>query len=233
MQPQRTRSTQRRNSDLYRLVRVFRRSGAPASLLRHSGAPGRENPESCHGSARRPVKQDSGSPLCGARNDGGRIALTRVRNDGAGTKRPGVSRGFTLIEVLVALAVIAIGLLAVLAVASQGTRISSELQQRNFANWVAQNEIARLHLDPKWPKLGDSNDDVEMASQKWHWEATVEKTQDPDLRRVTITVSLASQPDQSVTKMIAFIGRPPPEPVALPTPSPAGASGAAAHGTSP
>ncbi len=148
-------------------------------------------------------------------------------------KRSIPPRGFTLIEVLVALAVIAIGLLAVLAVASQGTRVSSELQQRNFANWVAQNEIARLHLNPKWPDLGDSNDDVEMATQKWHWEATVEKTQDPDLRRVTIVVSLASDPDQPVTKMIAFIGRPPPEPVALPTASPAGASGAAPQGTPP
>lgn len=131
---------------------------------------------------------------------------------------------------LVALAVIAIGLLAVLAVAARGTRISTELEQRNFANWVAQNEIARMHLDPQWPALGKSNDDVEMVNQKWHWEATVEKTQDPDLRRVTVSVSLASDQDHPITQMIGFIGRPPPQPVALPTASPPGVSSATAQG---
>lgn len=136
------------------------------------------------------------------------------------------NRGFTLIEVLVALAVIAIGLLAVLSVAARGTHVSAELQQRNFAGWVAQNELARMHLAAQWPDLGESNDEVDFATQKWRWDADVEKTQDPDLRRVTITVALAAAPDKVITRMIGFIGKPSSKPVPVPVVgAPSGGSG--------
>jgi general secretion pathway protein I len=127
-----------------------------------------------------------------------------------------VARGFTLIEVLVALAVIAIGLLAVLAVAARGTHVSAELQQRNFAGWIAQNELARLRLNPKWPDLGKANDEVDFAHQKWRWDAEIKKTQAPNLRRVTITVALADQPDEAVTRVVGFIGKHPEKPVMAP-----------------
>jgi general secretion pathway protein I len=141
--------------------------------------------------------------------------------------RAGAARGFTLIEVLVALVVIAIGLLAVLSVAARGSHISAQLEQRNFANWIAQNEMARLRLNPQWPDIGAANDEVEFANQKWRWDAKTVKTSDPDLRRVTITVALAAKQDESITRLIGFIGKAPPKPVLPPIAgsAPAGASG--------
>lgn len=126
------------------------------------------------------------------------------------------SRGFTLIEVLVALAVIAIGLVAVLAVAARNGRIDAGLEQRTFAAWVAENQLERMRLATTWPGIGESDGKVELADQHWHWKAKVEKTQDPDLRRVTLSVSIENAQDKPITRLIGFIGRPLSKPVGLP-----------------
>ncbi|HYW75204.1 MAG TPA: type II secretion system minor pseudopilin GspI [Gammaproteobacteria bacterium] len=130
--------------------------------------------------------------------------------------RPGhpsrTESGFTLIEVVIALAIIAIGLTAVVAIAARSGRVDASLQQRTFAAWVATNRMTRLRTDSHWPDLGTQDGKVKLADQKWHWKATVKKTQDPDLRRVTIDVSTADKPDDSVTELIGFIGKPLPKP---------------------
>jgi len=120
--------------------------------------------------------------------------------------------GFTLIEVVVALAIIAIGLAAVVAIAARSGRIDADLQQRTFAAWVATNRMTRLRIDQHWPDLGTQDGKVKLADQQWHWKATVVKTQDPDLRRVTIDVGTPSKPDETVTELIGFIGKPLPKP---------------------
>lgn len=127
-----------------------------------------------------------------------------------------IETGFTLIEVLVALAVIAIGLVAVLAVAARSGRVDSNLQQRTFAAWVASNQIERMRLASKWPGLGTSDGKITLADQKWHWKAKVAKTEDPDLRRVTLSVATEAKPDDPVTRLLGFIGRPSSEPPSLP-----------------
>lgn len=127
--------------------------------------------------------------------------------------------GFTLIEVLVALAVIAIGLLAVLSVAARSTHVATTLQQRNFAGWVARNRLAHFRLAPEWPDTGETYGNVDFANRTWHWKAEVAETQDKALRRVTLTISLADEPDTSITRLVGFIGKPPGKAVALPTPT--------------
>lgn len=127
-----------------------------------------------------------------------------------------IERGFTLIEVLVALAVIAIGLVAVLAVAARSGRVDFELQQRTFAAWVASNQMERMRLATSWPGIGSSDGKITLADQHWHWKATVEKTEDPDLRRVTLSVAPEDKPDDPVTRLLGFLGRPPSKPPSLP-----------------
>ncbi len=130
--------------------------------------------------------------------------------------RPRTERGFTLIEVLVALAVIAIGLVAVLAVAARSGRVDFELQQRSFAAWVASNRMERMRLATTWPSIGTSDGKVTLAGRDWHWKAIVAKTADPDLRRVTMSVATAAAPDDSITQLLGFLGRPLSKPVGLP-----------------
>lgn len=124
--------------------------------------------------------------------------------------------GFTLIEVMIALAVIAIGLLAVVAVAGRSSTIQADLESRAFAQWIAANKLSELRLSPQWPKIGVSDDDLTFGGRKWHWKVTIAGTPDTDLRRATVSVALAASPNQPVTQLVGFIGRPNPEPVQPP-----------------
>jgi len=127
------------------------------------------------------------------------------------------TRGFTLIEVLVALAVIAIGLLAVLAVGARSGRVAAGLQERTFADWVANNEITRVRASRKWPGVGESDGKSTLAGRDWHWHATVDGTADPDLRRITVTVSPADDHDDTLTQLVGFIGKPSAHPTGRPS----------------
>lgn len=130
--------------------------------------------------------------------------------------RPRAEHAFTLIEVLVALAVIAIGLLAVVAVAARSGRIQAGLEDRALAGWIAENRLTQLRLSPEWPAIGDSDDDLTFADRKWHWEVTVDGTPDKDLRRVTVKVALAASPHQPYSVLVGFIGKPDEAPLGPP-----------------
>jgi general secretion pathway protein I len=118
------------------------------------------------------------------------------------------NRGFTLIEVLIALAVLAIALAAVIKTAGQSTFVSGELRDRTFANWVAMNELTSVRLNGEWPTSDSFNGDADMAGQKWHWVVDVSKTDDPDLIRLDVKVSNAQKPDDVVSTVTGFMGRP-------------------------
>lgn len=117
-------------------------------------------------------------------------------------------RGFTLIEVLIALAFLALAMSAIIATVGVSIRDAAELQDETFAHWVAMNELTTLRLAPAWPALGTQTGNAEMAGQKWNWQAAVSTTQDPDLLRVDIDVSNAVSPGTVSASLVGFIGRP-------------------------
>ncbi|MGA9851559.1 MAG: type II secretion system minor pseudopilin GspI [Gammaproteobacteria bacterium] len=118
------------------------------------------------------------------------------------------ARGFTLIEVLIALAVLAIGMIAVISTAGTSTRQAGELRDDTFAHWVAMNELTTLRLAPAWPDIGTQKGNAEMAGLKWNWQVTASTTSDPDLLRVDIDVSSALVPNTVVSSLTGFLGRP-------------------------
>ncbi len=77
--------------------------------------------------------------------------------------------GFTLIEVLVALAIVAIGMAAVLGTLTSSASTVFYMRDKTLANWVALNHIAEQRLQPQMPQLGNTDGDVDFAGQKWHW----------------------------------------------------------------
>lgn len=117
--------------------------------------------------------------------------------------------GFTLIEVLIALAFLAIAMSAIIATVGSSIRNAAELQNKTFANWVAMNELTTLRLAPAWPAVGTHNGTAQLAGQSWSWQAKISTTQDPDLLRVDIDVSNALTPDVDAASLTGFIGRPP------------------------
>ena len=113
--------------------------------------------------------------------------------------------GFTLIELMVALAVLAIGMTAALHSTSQAGYAGTFLKQKTIAHWVASNQAAELAINKEWLKPGITNGTEIMAKQTWHWETEVKNTGVPELRLVTIRVTLDGEEKAS---LITFLGKP-------------------------
>ena len=97
-------------------------------------------------------------------------------------------RGFTLIEVLIALAVVALALLGLTRVAALQVRDFDALRERTFAGWVAANVLEETRLAASMPSTGRSDGRVEFAARAWRWTRDVSTTPDPSVRRVDIRV---------------------------------------------
>ena len=100
--------------------------------------------------------------------------------------RPG--RGFTLIEVLVALAIVTIGMAAVLGTLSTSANTISYLRDKTFSQWVALNQIANLRLSGQMTRTGNSDGDTDYAGRKWHWRQEVNATEIPGVVRIDVHV---------------------------------------------
>jgi len=120
------------------------------------------------------------------------------------------AKGFTLLEVMVALAVIALALAAATSAVSGNIRNASGLQQRTYAHWVAMNKLTEMQLANQWPATKTTKGSSLMAKQEWYWSATITKTPDGfDLiRKVDITVRLNEDDESSLITLTGFVGRP-------------------------
>ena len=117
------------------------------------------------------------------------------------------SRGFTLLEILVALAVLAISLGALVKMAAESANNVAYLRDRTLAAWVANNKINETLLSKGWPALGLSQGTASMAEQQWRWRLKVSNTSDPDLRRLDVVVG-ADGTAEAITELTAFMRRP-------------------------
>jgi len=115
--------------------------------------------------------------------------------------------GFTLIEVMVALAIIALSLLAVAGVMGDMIDKSNAMREKTYASWIAQNKIAELRLANVLPEVSATSGDVEFANSTWFWRAEVSETGIENLFRINVTVSY---PDSStkVRTVTGLIGEP-------------------------
>lgn len=98
------------------------------------------------------------------------------------------SRGFTLLEVLAALVIVALGMLGVIEAVSQTARNSSYVREKTIAHWIAMNQLTRVRLAPQAPKIDKSSDQVDMGGRRWRWTMEVQQTPVESVRRIDITV---------------------------------------------
>ncbi|MDP4530348.1 type II secretion system minor pseudopilin GspI [Alkalimonas delamerensis] len=117
-------------------------------------------------------------------------------------------RGFSLIEVLFALAIFATAGLAVMRTVTEHIRAVAWLEDMTFASYVAANQLVLLQLETSWPPSEQSRGEVEMANRTWLWQQQVSQVADDDLRQVVVKVSLTEQPEDVVYQLTTFIGRP-------------------------
>ena len=117
------------------------------------------------------------------------------------------SAGFTLIEVMVALVIATLALVAVMASISQMIDAGTAMRDRTFASWIAQNRIAEMRLANTEPEVSETSGEVDYAGQEWGWTATVSETGVEFLYRVDVAVSFAGS-DDIIRTVTGFIGEP-------------------------
>ena len=116
-------------------------------------------------------------------------------------------RAFTLVEVMVALAIIALSLTAIAAKMSRMIDTSNSMRERTYASWIAQNKITELRLANVIPEVSTTSGDVEYANQTWRWRAVISESGIENLFRVDVEV-LYADGDAVVRKVTGFIGEP-------------------------
>ena len=121
--------------------------------------------------------------------------------------RAGSTAGFTLIEVMVALAIAGLSLAAIAASVSQMIDAGSTMQERTYASWIAQNKIAEMRLANVVPEVSNTNGEVNYAGLEWGWRAIISETGVENLFRVDVEISYAGS-DAIVRRVTGFIGEP-------------------------
>lgn len=117
------------------------------------------------------------------------------------------ARGFTLVEVLVALAVLSIALAAVIHAVGQAIDTTAGLRDRMLALWLAEERATTLQLKASWPSVDNTDGETEYAGRRWHWRERVSTTPLTDLRRVDIDIGPAQSTDRLAT-LAVFLRKP-------------------------
>lgn len=98
--------------------------------------------------------------------------------------------GFTLIEVLLALSVIAIALTALLRATSQNTVITTRIKNKTIGHWVAMQGIASLQLGRGGVQLNQENTQkMMMAGEVWYWRSIVTSTSIKHMQKISVRIS--------------------------------------------
>lgn len=115
-------------------------------------------------------------------------------------------RGFTLLESLVALAILAIALSAALRAAAGSADQANDMRVRLLADWVAQNRLAADIVRKEYPQAGTQQEGEEtQAGVRLLWREEVSGTPNPAFRRVEITVYSPDHPKHALRRLVGFL----------------------------
>ncbi len=124
-------------------------------------------------------------------------------------RRAALTRGFTLLEVMVALAVLAIALAALIKGVAANSANAAYLRDKTLAHWVGMNVVAEQRLMGEWSDKGTKRGEEEMGNHIWYWSSAVSETFDEDVRRLDVEVRGRDERDESpLVTLVAFLPRP-------------------------
>jgi general secretion pathway protein I len=114
-------------------------------------------------------------------------------------------RGFSLVEVLVALAVLAIAMGALVGAAARNTSNQSYLEERIFAHWVAMNHLAEMRLQEDPPAAGTVEGQEVLGGREWRWYTQVSGTADSSVLRLEVQVYGEGGDDSRYATLTGFL----------------------------
>lgn len=118
-----------------------------------------------------------------------------------------LKKGFTLIEVLLALSVFSLAGLALLNTADTHFNSLNNIEEKMIADWVASNQLVEVHITNVWPPRNNKKGKVEMAGREWHWVQKVIKTNDNDMRAVVVEVKTDEKSELALTSLVTYVSK--------------------------
>ena len=115
--------------------------------------------------------------------------------------------GFTLIEVMLAMAVFSIAGVALLSAATNNARNISYLEDKMFANWVASNQLVATHLVETWPPKNNVKGEVELGGRAWFWQQKVVKTTDKNMRQIVMEIRLKESDELAIGSITTYVSK--------------------------
>jgi general secretion pathway protein I len=119
-------------------------------------------------------------------------------------------KGFTLLEVLVAMAIFAVAAIALLNAGRDQIQSSSNLENKTFAHWVAMNQVAEMQAAGTLPDVGRGDQNVSLGGRDWKVQTQIDNTPVKSVRRVTVSVAPApanfGDETTPVDSLTAFVG---------------------------
>ncbi|MCW8826804.1 MAG: type II secretion system minor pseudopilin GspI [Gammaproteobacteria bacterium] len=116
-------------------------------------------------------------------------------------------RGFTLLEILVALAILATAMGALIKGGSESASTASYLRDKSYAHWVAQNRVVELQLTKKWLSPGSHKGISQMAGEEWFWNIKASKTFDAAVQRIDVEVRRQREHERPLVTLVAFLAK--------------------------
>lgn len=116
-------------------------------------------------------------------------------------------RGFTLLEVLIALSIFAICASTLLQQSGRSVRQATYLETRTQASWIAENELARLRLNEQFTPVGKQEKEITFANRQWFVSQDITNTNNKDLRKAVIEVRDSDSETATSYKLTGFLGR--------------------------
>ena len=119
-------------------------------------------------------------------------------------------KGFTLLEVMVALFIFALTGSAIVKTTAEHINSVGQLEEMTFATWVANNQLMRATIlaQKQWPPKNNQKGQVEMADRQWYWHLEVANTDAEAIKQITVSVGLDADSDTQITSVTSFLGKP-------------------------